>query len=322
MTHQIDTSASMQPRRPFAAKYQHRGWGLGLTIFGGLGALVGIVMVVAPTPATSSTGSSSNPIGVLVVYLALLSVGIYLLRGRGVNPKKAAAIAQAAQRQAALAAQGVDQAMRALASARGAAAVVAYRNLEATIKRFHPQDAYSRLRWALESVHFDASKLTSPPLGTVYSIQGGAVEVFRDWIIYGQEAHDVDASTRGSVYLDGAVQVATVAVQAGSRKVVSQAHDMRTAHLQFVSASWSLSVPIHPDRASDARRLVEQLAANVELLKPKGVTAADIRSMVDRILSSTGQPPAEKLKQLSNLRFERLLSDEEFEAAKARILGI
>ena len=44
--------------------------------------------------------------------------------------------------------------------------------------------------------------------------------------------------------------------------------------------------------------------------------------MMETILNSSGQPPAEKLKQLSDLRFQRLLSDSEFEAAKARILGI
>jgi len=319
VTPQTDTPPAIQPRRPFAAKYEHRGWGLGLTLFGGLGVLGGIGSLVAPT-ASASTGS--NPIGGLILFLALLALGVYLLRGRGVDPKKAEAAAQAAQHQAAVAARGVELAMSILASSRGAAAVVAYRNLEATIRRFHPEDADARLRWALETVHFDGSNLNSPRLGTVYSTNGGAVEIFRDWIIYGQEAHDVDATTRGSVYLDGAVQVATVPVHAGSNKVVNQAQDLRTAHLQFVSASWSLSVPIHPEQASDARRFVEQLAANIELLKPKGVTAADIKSMVDTILNSTGQPPAEKLKQLSNLRFERLLTDDEFEAAKTRILGI
>jgi hypothetical protein len=44
--------------------------------------------------------------------------------------------------------------------------------------------------------------------------------------------------------------------------------------------------------------------------------------MIETILSNSGQPPAEKLKQLSDLRFQRLLSDSEFDAAKARILGI
>jgi hypothetical protein len=39
-------------------------------------------------------------------------------------------------------------------------------------------------------------------------------------------------------------------------------------------------------------------------------------------MSNSGQPAAEKLKQLSDLRFQRLLSDSEFEAAKAKILGI
>jgi hypothetical protein len=43
---------------------------------------------------------------------------------------------------------------------------------------------------------------------------------------------------------------------------------------------------------------------------------------VDAILENTGQPPAEKLTQLSNLRYDRLLSDDEFQRAKNKILGL
>ena len=316
MTSSTDAQSPPQARRPFAAKYEHKGWGLGLTIFGGLGIFAGISSLVSPTTTTES-----DPVGSFIVALASLALGIYLLRGRGVDPKIAARRAAAEQRQAALAAEGMEQATRALAAARGGAAVVAYRNLEATVQRFHPQDAAAKLHEALAFINFDPSRLNSPRFGMVHSTNGGAVEVFRDWIIYGQESHDVDASTRGNVYVDGAVRVSAVPV-AGTKTVVNQTQDLRTAQLQFVSASWSMSVPINPDQANEARRLVGQLAVNVELLKPRGVTAAEMSAMVNTILNSTGQPPAEKLKQLSNLRFERLLSDEEFEAAKARILGI
>jgi hypothetical protein len=68
--------------------------------------------------------------------------------------------------------------------------------------------------------------------------------------------------------------------------------------------------------------MIAQLAARVEELKPRAATAADISTMIDVILNNSGQPAAEKLKQLSNLRYERLLTDAEFEAAKTRILGI
>jgi hypothetical protein len=97
---------------------------------------------------------------------------------------------------------------------------------------------------------------------------------------------------------------------------------MRTASVQFVSSSWSQTFPTNVNAVSDARRIVAQLSVVTDSLKPAGVTTADITKMIETILSNSGQPPAEKLKQLSDLRFQRLLSDSEFDAAKARILGI
>lgn len=215
----------------------------------------------------------------------------------------------------------MGQAISALAHARGGGArVVAYRNLEATAHRFHPQDAPAHVNAALASIGFDRRVLDSPRYGMVPARKGGVVEVFRDWIIYGQEAHDVDATTRGHVYVDGSIQVSSAVNQ--KNRVVSTTHDLRTAELQLTSSTWAMGVPIHPDHANEARRLIDRLAIHVEDLKPKGVTAADIKAMVDTILNNTGQPPAERLTQLSNLRFSRLLTDQEFEAAKAKILGL
>jgi hypothetical protein len=151
----------------------------------------------------------------------------------------------------------------------------------------------------------------------------GWVEVFRDWIIYGEEAHDVDATTRGDVYVDGSVQMTPTLVSNGKEsKVENTRVDTRTAQVQFVAESWAMGVPIDPDQANAARLVVAQLAVHVESLKPHGLTFQDIRTLVDAILNNTGQPPAEKLQQLSNLRYQRLLSDDEFEQAKSKILGI
>lgn len=254
---------------------------------------------------------------------------IYLLRGRGENPKVVERERVAAQRQEANAAAGMSQATAALAAAgSGGAAVVAHRNLEATARKLHPTDWRSKVQEALASISFDPATISSPRWGTVPAATGGEVEIFRDWVIYGQEAHDIDASTRGRVYLDGSVHVTSAVVPQGTRgrkakktQVVNTTHDLRTAQLHLTSAAWSMGVDISPDHANDARRLADQLSAHAESLKPTPATAADIKNMVDRILADTGQPPAEKLKALSNLRYDRLLSDEEFAQAKERILG-
>lgn len=240
------------------------------------------------------------------------------------DPRLAERNAAAAQRQASVAAEGIEQATRALQMARGGGAtVVAYRNLGETIKRLYPQEAAAKFSEVLTSIGFDSRRLSSPHYGSVAALNGGVVEVYRGWVILGQEAHDVDASTRGNVYIDGSVQVSSVAVPHGRKtKVVNQAHDTRTASLQLVSSAWAMSVPIHPEHVGEARRMIAQLAARVEELKPRAATAADISTMIDVILNNSGQPAAEKLKQLSNLRYERLLTDAEFEAAKTQILGI
>lgn len=265
-----------------------------------------------------NAGSLSTVVGAVL----FLVFGVYLLRGQGVDPRIAEVRAAAAERREAIAAGEVELATHSLATAEGrGATVVAYRNLGEVIRRHYPQEAPERFSHALSGIRFDPARLNSRVLGAIPSLHGGVVEVFADWIIYGQQAFDVDPTTRGNVYLDGSVQTVALSVQ-GVRGTQTYAQDERRAELQFVSAIWSMSAPIHPDHVNDARRLISQLAVTVEARGPKAVTAADISTLVNTILGNTGQPAAEKLRQLSNLRYERLLSDHEFEAAKARILGI
>ncbi|MFK3669865.1 hypothetical protein ACI2IX_06800 [Leifsonia aquatica] len=301
-------------RRPFAAKYAHRGWGIGLIVFGVLAFFGGFSVI----------GSGTNPIPSFVVGLGAAAVGVYLFRGRGVNPAVSARNAAAEYRTAARVLVALDEAKAALAAApAGGATVVAYRNLEATARRLQPAEAPALIAAAVSEACVDPAALESPWLGAVAAVGGGQVEFFADWVIYGQEAHDVDASTRGQVFVDGSVQVTSAVVtdKKGAPTIVNQQHDLRTAQLQLTSATWSMSVAIDQSQVQDARRLVDQLAARVQSAK-EAASTGEIRDLVDTILMSTGQPPAEKLRELSNLRYERLLSDEEFESAKSRILGL
>lgn len=309
-------SPDVQTRRPFAAKYAHRGWGIGLTVFGVLAVISGFSVIGSGT---------TNPLPSFLVGLVAAAWGVYLLRGQGVNPAASARKATAEQHQAARVVAGLEEAKAALAAAgSGGAAVVAYRNLEATARRLRPADAPAWIAEALRDIGLDPATLQSRRLGQVGALDGGAIEFFEDWVIYGQEAYDVDAATRGQVFADGSVQVTSAVVtdKKGGSAIVNQQHDLRTVQLQLTSPAWSLSVAIDPAQVQEARRLVDQLAAHVDSVKPHAATSDDIRSMVDAILMNSGQPPAEKLRELSNLRFERLLSDEEFESAKSRILGI
>jgi hypothetical protein len=146
----------------------------------------------------------------------------------------------------------------------------------------------------------------------VETIFNGRIEVFQGWIINGQSAYDIDVSTRGEVFVDGSVQL----------DAENEQRDFRTAELQFVSNNWSLSSGINPELANDARRLISQLSIITDALKPTSVTTSDISSLVQSILTNTGQSSAERISQLNDLRYQQLLSDDEFEAAKIKVLGI
>ena len=88
-------------------------------------------------------------------------------------------------------------------------------------------------------------------------------------------------------------------------------------------------MPIRPDDATDARFVADRLNAITRSLRPKAATSADIKALgadiaalVEKLVTASGPSPAEKISQLSDLRCGRLISDDEYEAAKVRILGI
>lgn len=276
--------------RRFAAKYQSKwqGW-------------VSITLGISLT----STGTGA------IVGVPLIILGIYLLRGQELSPKSI----ERAEKKAEKLQSKIDEATRTLESATGGHAVVAYRNLEAILKSTKLPDYHGQLDQILQDIKFDKSKLNSNRIGSLSGpsmLSKTPIEVFENWIIFGQTAYDIESSTRGEVHVEGNVQI-----DAKGRK-----HDGRTAFVQFVSSSWSNTFPINLNEVTEARRIVAQMSVVTDSLKPAGITAADISKMIETILNNSGQPPAEKLQQLSDLRFQRLLSDVEFDAAKARILGI
>jgi len=283
-------------RRKFASKYSHP---LAATLV----LLFGVVEL-------SQAGSSQTPAVNVAVGLGLAAFAVYLYRGKGISPARQAKLDAKATRKA----DTIEAAKVRLAEATGGEAVVAYRNLEKVVKSASGKDYQAAFQAILTEIKFDAKRIESQQLGVIpkFGLLGTPIEIYKDWIISGSEAYDVDSSIKGEVHVDGAI----------TYDAKNNKRDLRKASLQIVSKSWSKTFQIDPDKADLARRLVSQLAAIVESEKPAGVTAADISKMIDLILSNTGQPPAEKLKQLSDLRFQRLLSDEEFESAKAKVLGI
>jgi hypothetical protein len=226
----------------------------------------------------------------------------------------------------------IDRDLEALKSVTGGAAVIAYRNLQTSInKYFEYQMKYeskitgtpmnhkepllkteTKLKELVASIGFDPTTLLSTQIGIIKCSYWDSVEVFQEFIVYGQVFYNVDESTRGEVHTDGSVQLDSE----GKKR------DFRTAEVQFISKEWSFSAPLIFDSVSEARRITAQLLLVTESMKPSNATSADIASMVQAILSNTGQSQADRIEQLSALRYQHLLSDEEFQTAKTKILGI
>jgi len=216
-----------------------------------------------------------------------------------------------------------EAADRLLAASGKGAGLVAYRNLEATIKRLYPHAPANYFEDVLTAIGFDRAAIASPRLGFLSVPGKRGFEIFRDYVVHGEVAYDYDETTRAEVFTDGTFQwVQRVEYKKGVAHTVNEPFDTRTAHVQFTSTSWGMNAPIRVYDVPTARQLVSQVTAHVETLKPRQLSSADIQAMVDAILDNTGQPPAEKLRQLSNLRYERVISDKEFLKAKERILGI
>lgn len=286
------------------------GWALVLfSVIGGLTILISVI----------AEGSSSE-YGQVIPQMVL---GILVYGGIGafliLSPKPQAFLDKRRQNKAEQAERDIADALKRLEKATGVRAAMAYENLERIVYKTQKNGA-ERLNELLKSIDFDKSRIDSKFLGSVANLAGPmfgsadkkSIRVYQDWVIAGEIGFDFDVSTRGQVNVDG-----SITYDKKNNKV-----DNRTATLQLATQEWSYAFKIHPDQADEARRIVNQLAAIIEELKPKGVTAADIQGAMSKLVSNTGKSPAEKLEELSNLRYQRLLTDAEFEAAKSKILDL
>jgi len=262
-------------------------------------------------------------VGTWLMWLAIF-VGALLLILLKPNPAQVAAKAAAklAKNQAKLAENQahIDSMLAKLGPLTGARAVVATNELRELLRKLKTQNLEEKMNELLASVDFDKSRITSQHIGDLDNFELGVwsfaskakISIHRDWVIAGNVGYDFDISTRGEVTLDGSI----------SYDSKNKPIDNRVATLQLATKDWSHSFKINPNDVPDARRILNQLLAIIEDLKPKSVSVEDIESAMTKIVSESGKSPAEKLEELSNLRYQRLLTDAEFEQAKTRILGL
>jgi hypothetical protein len=284
----------------YKPKFASQKWGWALAIFGFFGVITGII---------------TGLIQMTVIYLAFLGVGTYLLT----STKPQQNYEKRIQYQAAAAESEIQSALKELENATGVEAFLVFEHLESLVDEAGP--SYSNtLSDLLASIKFDESRVESKYLGSLVNVSSGnlngsdreTIRIYQQWVVSGTMGYDFDVSTRGDVNVDGSVQF-----DKNNNEV-----DMRTATLHLATQDWSKAYKILPSEVDEARRILNQLAAILEEMKPKVLTAGDMQDAMEKLLASSGKSPAEKLEELSNLRYQRLLTDQEFLAAKMKILEI
>ena len=284
----------------YKPKFASQKWGWALAIFGFFGVLTGII---------------TGLIQMTVIYLAFLGIGLYLIT----STKPQQRYEKRIQDQATSAQGEIQSVLKELENATGVEAFLVYEHLESLVDEAGP--SYSKtLSELLASINFDESRVESNYLGSLDNLGSGTyggggretIRIYEQWVVSGDMGYDFDVSTRGSVNVDGSVQF-----DKNNNEV-----DMRTATLQLATQDWSKAFKIRPEEADEARRIVNQLAAIFEEMKPKVLTAVEMKEAMKELLESSAKSPAKKLEELSNLRYQRLLTDQEFQAAKTKILEI
>ena len=142
-------------------------------------------------------------------------------------------------------------------------------------------------------------------------------------------AHEITSDVKAELYEDGQVTVSYVANRAASAShgsiglnLMSAAFsapthdkkksDTRSLSVQVVAAKWNLEISLDPMHAKKARAIVTRINQNVEILKSKSPQPEN---------SNPNQDISSSLAKLADLKAQGLLSDEEFEKAKARLLS-
>jgi hypothetical protein len=306
--------------------------GLGLLLYGVFGTLTTILFFVLDFEGASAVFGE--------VIFALIG-GIVMVVGIGaflLSPASDSYLAIRREREANLVAQRVeaerkvqerelpeiarqiDIELKRLQTSTGVRAVMSFNNLAKLVAKTN-QNLSVALDELLKSINFDKSRLESKRLGAIPIAPSGDanddnrvkyITIYKDWVIADQFGFDFDVSTRGQVIVEGGITF----------DVMKTKIDTRTATLHLATQDWSHVFRISPNDADEARRILNQLLAIVDEMKPKGVTAAEIKAALTEIIGSAGKSPAEKLEELSNLRYQRLLTDQEFETAKSKILGL
>ena len=291
-------------------------WGLGILIWGLLGAYG-----MSQTFGLDDLGNFLFFVG---SNLAFAAFGWFLLTSKTLKrrddrreDKKMALRDQELEQELGALEKEIQSELEVLKEATGAKAFISHTKLKTLLDRTQTQNKNERLMQLLNSINFQESRIQSTYIGSLHNLRAsqvrgdGKIHIYKDWVIVGDRGWDFDISTRGEVTLEGSVQF-----------VNNAKHDTRATTLQLATKDWSEAFQLFPSQANEARRILNQLSAIIDDMKPKGATVLDVEAAMGKLVDGVGKSQAERLEELSNLRYQRLLTDAEFESAKKKILDI
>lgn len=96
--------------------------------------------------------------------------------------------------------------------------------------------------------------------------------------------------------------------------------DDREAELVITGPSWQESIPIDPDEAGSARKLIARIEPKVRNSQASQPTVSP--EATNNVSATPSNGVADEIKKLGDLRKEGVLSEEEFQAAKKNALGL
>jgi hypothetical protein len=142
-------------------------------------------------------------------------------------------------------------------------------------------------------------------------------------------AHELTSDVKAELFEDGQLMVSYVANRAASAShgsiglnLLSAAFsapthdkkktDTRSLSIQIVAANWGLEINLNPTQSKKARAIVTRINQNVEVLKDKAPTT---------VSTAISQDISGSLAKLAELRAQGLLTDDEFNQAKSKLLS-
>lgn len=307
-------------RRPFAAAANHTVAAIVVWIIGGLMVLSSPAQLAPVDPdlvdSTKSTPGGPGAFALaLVLGFGLIALGFYLFRGQGERTGPVAARARAANDyEAAIAVLREEVGKSTVPSAALVTAFLVAQ--EAAHRRFGVSTASVELSRECAEIGFAMESIFTPVLGQVQGLT-----LHKDWFVAGTRAWGITSTTKAQFDLDDRVTTVTTSKGSGKRVVSTSVEAPRGGVLRLVSDDGSHALNVHPSQVSNARQIVQMVAARADQLKESTTAAVQGRALAEaeQVKAISNPETAKALQNLQNLLFTRVITEDEFAKMKAKL---